>query len=181
MIYLAQLVWYPQIHRDIVAQAQRCRQCTKTGENPKLIVPKNKHVELPLLSEPNEEVQMDFAGPIINNNRDTYLLVTLDRYSRYPHAETYTNCDTETALSYLKEYIYFHGIPRSIRRDQAQAFKAKNFEIFYKDNNMRLIPAPVGDHRGTGMVERLIQTIKRRLAAINLDKKWSKETLANKI
>ena len=31
------------------------------------------------------------------------------------------------------------------------------------------------------MVERLIQTIKRRLAAINVDKNWSKETLANKI
>ena len=31
------------------------------------------------------------------------------------------------------------------------------------------------------MVERLIQTIKRRLAAINVDNNWSKETLANKI
>ena len=31
-----------------------------------------------------------------------------------------------------------------------------------------------------GMVERLIQTIKRRLAAINIDTNWSK-TLTNKI
>ena len=31
------------------------------------------------------------------------------------------------------------------------------------------------------MVERLIQTLKRRLAATNLDTKWSKETLASKI
>ena len=33
------------------------------------------------------------------------------------------------------------------------------------------------------MIEKLIQTIKRRLAAINVDQKnyWSKETLANKI
>ena len=36
-------------------------------------------------------------------------------------------------------------------------------------------------HRVTGMVERLIQTLKRRLAAVNMDKKWSKEILANKI
>ena len=31
------------------------------------------------------------------------------------------------------------------------------------------------------MVKRLIQTIKGRLAAINMDKKWSNKTLANKI
>ena len=79
------------------------------------------------------------------------------------------------------EYINFHGIPRSIRCDLAQSFKAKNFEIFCKDNNIRLILAPARDHRGTGMADRLIQTIKRRLAAINTDNKWSKETLANKI
>ena len=92
MIYLAQLVWYPQIHRDIVALAQRCKQCTRTGKNLKPIIPKN--VELPPLSEPNK-VQMDFAGPI-TINRDIYILVTIDRYSRYPHAETYTNCDTDS-------------------------------------------------------------------------------------
>ena len=40
MIYLAQLIWYPQIHRDIVALAQRCKQCTKTGKNLKPIIPK---------------------------------------------------------------------------------------------------------------------------------------------
>ena len=102
MIYLAQFVWYPQIHRDIVALAQRCKQCTRSGKNLKPIIPKNKHVELQQLSEPNEEVQKDFAGPITNNNRDIYILVTIDRYSRYPQAETYTNCDTEIAISYLK-------------------------------------------------------------------------------
>ena len=32
MIYLAQLIWYPKIHRDIVTLAQRCKQCTKTGK-----------------------------------------------------------------------------------------------------------------------------------------------------
>ena len=161
--------------------ARRCKQCTRTGKNLKPIIAKNKQVELPPLSEPNEEVQMDFTGPITNDNRDTYILVTIDRYSRYPQAETYTNCDPETIISYLTEYKKFHGIPRSLRCDQAQAFKAKNFEFSCKDNNIKLILAPKGDHRGTRMVKRLIQTIKRRLAAINIDTNWSKETLAKKI
>ena len=81
LIYLAQLLWYPQIHRDVVALAQRLKQCTKTGKNLETIIPKNKHTSLPTLSEPNQDIQMDFAGPITNNNKDTYILVTIDRYS----------------------------------------------------------------------------------------------------
>ena len=37
------------------------------------------------------------------------------------------------------------------------------------------------DHRATGMIERLIQTIKRRLSAINSDTNWSQVTLADKV
>ena len=40
MIYLAQLVWYPDIHRDIVALTQKSKQCTKTGKNLKPNIPK---------------------------------------------------------------------------------------------------------------------------------------------
>ena len=79
MIYLAQLIWYPQIHQDVVALAQRCKQCTKTGKNLKPIIPKNKHTSLPTLSEPKEEIQMNLAGQITNKSRDTYILVTIER------------------------------------------------------------------------------------------------------
>ena len=41
--------------------------------------------------------------------------------------------------------------------------------------------APAGDHRGTGMVERLIQTIKRRLAVLDIDSKWTQTTLSQRV
>ena len=106
---------------------------------------------------------MDFAGPLsFCEHKDDYnIIVTVDRLTRYPHAKVYKNCDTETALKYLDEYCNFHGIPRSIRCDQAQAFKAREFEVYCKDKNIKLILAPADDHRATGKVERLIQTIKR--------------------
>ena len=100
--------------------------------------PKNKYTELPPLSEPNEEIQMNFAGPLTNNNKDTYILVTVDRYSRYPHAEIYNNCDTDTAINYLKDYIKFHGIPRSKKCDQAQAFKAEKFWNFLQGKQHKI-------------------------------------------
>ena len=76
------------------------------------------------------------------------------------------------------EYCNFHGIPRSIRCDQAQAFKAREFELYCKDKNIKLILAPAGDHRATGMVERQIQTIKRRIAIMQSDPLWSNADLA---
>ena len=36
--------------------------------------------------------------------------------------------------------------------------------------------APAGDHRGTGVVERLVQTIKRQLAVLEIDLNWSNAT-----
>ena len=155
----------------IVAQA--CRHCTEKGKNLKPLIPKSQFRNLPSLSEPNEEVQMDFAGPIPfkDNTLSNYILVTVDRLSRYPHAEVFNNCDTKTAIEYLDSYCKVHGIPRSIRCDQAQAFKAREFELYCKNKNIKLILAPAGDHRGTGMVERLIQTKKRRLAVLDIDPK----------
>ena len=59
---------------------------------------------------------MDFAGPIPykNSTQNIYILVKVDRLSRFPHAETFHKCDTETAIDYLKKYCKLHGIPRSI-------------------------------------------------------------------
>ena len=123
---------------------------------------------------------MDFAGPLIfrEHKDDFYILVTVDRLTRYPHAQVYKNCDTETALKYLEENCSFLSIPRSKRCDQAQAFKARESDLHCKDKNIKLILAPAGDHRATGTLERLIQTIKRRIAIMQSDPLWSNADLA---
>ena len=64
MLHLAGLVWFPRIHRDITAKAQSCSDCIKKGKNLKPIIPKQSLGILPTLTEPNEEVQIDFAGLI---------------------------------------------------------------------------------------------------------------------
>ena len=127
MLALAKLIWWPHIHSEIASKAKACRQCIDKGKNLKSLIPKTKLGQLPSLIEPYQEIQMDFAGPIPykNTTQNNYILVTVDRLSRYPNAELFHNCDTETAIDYLEQYCKIHGIPRSIRCDQAQAFKAK--------------------------------------------------------
>ena len=43
---------------------------------------------------------------------------------------------------------------------------------FCADNNIEQKLRPVGDHRGCGLVERTIQTIKRRLGVMLLDENF---------
>ena len=123
---------------------------------------------------------MDFAGPIrFKNNTDNhYIPVSVDRYSRFPTIQVYKNCKASTAIEYLEKYCRFHGIPRSIRCDQAQAFKFRDFTVYCKDDNIKLILAPAGDRRATGMVKRLIQTMKRKLGVMTIDPLWSFEDIS---
>ena len=184
MIRLANLIWFPQIHMTIALRAENCKQCLDQGKNLKPIISKSKLGTLPKLSEPNEELQLDFAGPTIdkkNNKNEHYILAAVDRFSRYPSALVHSSCDTQTAMEFLNQYCKFHGIPRSIRCDQAQAFKSRAFEIYCKDKNIKLIFSLTHDHRASGMVERLIQTLKRRLATMNIDPIWDNTTIAEKI
>ena len=106
MLALAKLVWWPHIHLEIVAKAQACRSCTDKGIHLKSLIHESQLGSLPPLTEPNQEIQMDFAGliPLKEITQNNYILVTVDRISKYPHAETFHNCDTEKAPDYLERY-----------------------------------------------------------------------------
>ena len=53
--------------------------------------------------------------------------------------------------------------------DQARCQTGNIMKEFCNRNNIKIIFAPANDHRSIGLVERLIQTVKRRLGCIKLD------------
>ena len=58
--------------------AQICRHCTEQGKNLKPILGKKHSYLMEPVVEPNEEVQVDFAGPVPDElNRDAYILVAI--------------------------------------------------------------------------------------------------------
>ena len=59
MIDAAQYIWWPRMHLDIVQLCKDCPQCTKFGNNLKANASFNSTKPLPLLSGPNEELQLD--------------------------------------------------------------------------------------------------------------------------
>ena len=86
-------------------------------------------------------------------------------------AEIVTNTTADIAIKFMQRLISNNGVPQRLRCDQAQTLRAKKLQLFCNTNNIKLFFAPVDDHRAIGVVERMIQTLKRRLAVMRIDKK----------
>ena len=74
-----------------------------------------------------------------------------------------------------------NGVPGNIRLDQARCLIGYKVKNFCKQNNINIISAPANDHRVIGLVERLIQTIKRRLSFMKLDNRNNTFTIKEAI
>ena len=102
----------------------------------------------------------------MKKNQEIYFLACIDRFSKLPTAEVFDRANADNILKFLQECVLLHGIPRAIRLDQARCQTGQQIKTFCSQNNIQLIEAPIHDHRAIGLVERLIQTIKNRLACI---------------
>ena len=162
MLDLSHHVWFPHIHRSIVQMSQNCKHCTEQSKNLKPILGKKLSLQMEPVVENNEEVQLAFAGPLPDElNKDAYILVAIDKLSKFPTAKVVSNTTPDIAIKFMQRYISNSGVQRRLRCDQAETFRAKKFQNFCKSNNIKLLFAPVDDHRAIGVVERMIQTIKR--------------------
>ena len=130
----------------------------------------------------NEEIQIDFGGPITNEkDQDIPFLACIDQFSKYPTVEVFDKAIGPNVIKFLDEYNQLHGVPRNIKLDQARFSIGYKVNNFCKQNNINIVTAPANDHRAIGLVERLIQTIKRRLSCIKLDKRNNTFTIKEAI
>ena len=87
MICMATHCWWPYMHRELIVKATECITCTVTSKNLKSVFPaKQFNPHIPCV-EPNQEIQIDFGGPIFDEKgNEVYFLAAIDRFSEYPTA-----------------------------------------------------------------------------------------------
>ena len=61
----------------------------------------------------------------------------------------------DTAINLMQIFVSNNGVTRKTRCEQAQTIRAKKFQILCKSNYLKLLFAPVDNHRSIGVVERL--------------------------
>ena len=171
MICMATHCLWPYMHRKLIGEATECKPCTVIGKNLKPVIPaKQINPHTPCV-EPNQEIQIDFGGPTFDEKgNEVYFLAAIDRFSKYPTACIYDKANGPNVIKFLDIYIENHGIPRSIRLDQAKCLVGNQVKIFCNKNNIDITEAPVKDYCAIGLVERPIQTIKNRLACFKEEK-----------
>ncbi len=90
------------MYKTIQATAKQCFQCTSTGKN--LACPSyltNSSPRAPA-TRVLDELEMDFLGPIYANPPSSqYVLVTVDRFSRFPFAMCCSSPSAESVLKFL--------------------------------------------------------------------------------
>ena len=152
---LAENIWWPHLYREIYYHG---KNCIKAGKNLKVILGTNNTEKLTILTEPNEEIDLDFAGPLDKNwGNSKYLLLCIDRFSNFPSAKVVNNNSASSVLSFMKDYWHLHGFPKSIRADHGSCFTSFDFRNFCEKNNIKLVLCNA---------ERLIYTVKDKLLAM---------------
>ena len=177
---LAENIWWPHLYREIYHHG---KNCIMAGKNLKVLLGTNKTEKLPILTEPNEEVDLDFAGPLDKSwGNSKYLLLCIDRFSKFPSAKVVNNTSASSILTFMTDYCHLHRFPKSIRADHGSCFTSFDLRNFCEKNNINLILCTVGDHRSNGVVERLIYNVKAKLLAMSFnDPKPSLNTAIDKI
>ena len=159
-----QYIWWPKIYREIQVHGENCIECVKAGKNLKPINNHNNLGKLPTVEEPNQKMKLYFICPLpLTRGTKIYILVCVDRFSKVPSVQITSSTSAKSITSFLNKYIVLHGIPRTIRTDQGSGFISKDVREICQEHNINVIFSQVGDHRATGLVERLIRTIKERL------------------
>ena len=123
MLEVSSYLWWQHMHKDIVILAEECRSCTRYGKNANYIIPKNSAKPLPLLAQPGQELQLDYAGPLEDHKgKKIYLLVAFDRYFKFPSVKVTKSTGGKSTIKFRRTYIDPHGIPDSIKTDQFSGF-----------------------------------------------------------
>ncbi len=124
------------------------------------MAPENRKNKLPTPENVNEEIQLDFLGPLHNEKSyKRFILVAIDNCSKWVWTKIAKSCSTKAAIKLLNRIIEDNGLPKSIKTDNASAFKSSEFKQFTTDHRM-------GHNFSTPYVHTPIGTVERSLRAL---------------
>ena len=177
----AKLFRWPKLTKEIQNKCDECIPCKKTSESIKPQIPMSEINYLPPTDKLNEEIQLDFIGPIKFKQQRFFILISIDRYSRWPAACICEAPNGKTAKTFLEQYILLNGIPQVIRTDKGTVFTGNEFRSTCKKLNIKLIYGTHYIHTATGLVERGIKTLKDLMKANLEDKCTVNEALSRSL
>jgi transposase InsO family protein len=96
-----------------------------------------------------------------------YLLVAVDRFTKWIEAKPVTSADATAALNFIKDIVFRFGVPNSIVTDNGSNFTSREFKDYCEGLGIKLNFASVAHPQTNGQVEKanglICNGIKKRL------------------
>ena len=115
--------------KEIEDKTKNCVACVSSGKNLKYQSPKYEFGKLKTLTEPGQEIQIDFSGKLNNKklNGEYQRLIAIDRFSKWPTAKICKSSETKEVIIFLKQNFNLYGLPEKIKTDKGGAFISKEY------------------------------------------------------
>ena len=132
MTIAANKFWWTKLSEAIQRKCDSCIPRKLSGKNLKPYIPKTEQNCLPPLNSSNEEIHLDFIGPITEKNCGFYMSLSVHRYGKWLTASLCKSTDAKTAENFLQQYFQLNGIPKTKKPTKRLRLRATALENFAK-------------------------------------------------
>ena len=118
-------------------------------------------------------MNIDFYGPLPTGE---YLLVVIDRYSRFPEVEIVSSTKAPVIIPRLDKIFAVHGIPAILRSDNGPPFNGEEYSRYLQTLGIKADWSTPKWPQGNTTVERFMQPLGKALKTAKLDgRPWRQE------
>ena len=166
---LREKVWFPQINNIVKNTIEKSVTC-------QAVASPNPPEPLAMTQMPKsqwEVLNIDFSGPLPTGE---YLLVVIDRYSRFPEVEIVSSTKAPVIIPRLDKIFAVHGIPAILRSDNGPPFNGEEYSRYLQTLGIKAEWSTLKWPQGNATVERFMQPLGKALKTAKLDgRPWRQE------
>jgi hypothetical protein len=140
--------WLSALHdaKNIIEHCDACQRFTTKPHAPA------SELRTISIAWPFAQWGLDQVGPLPKSSRGshTYLLVAIDKFSKWIEAVPVTNQEATTTVKFFESIVYRYGMPNSIITDNGTNFTAGEFQQFAKELGIKIKYASVAHPKSNG-------------------------------
>ena len=109
----AKKFWWPEKKSYIETKVKDCTVCLASGKSLNYQLPKKRYGKLEKLTEPGQEIKIDFTGKLRKKNfhGEGPLLIAVYRFSKWPTVKICKTSETKEVTQFLSSNFFLFGIP----------------------------------------------------------------------